>query len=50
MKTLLTVVFVFAIIGVILGVAWVLISDRMSAGGGAGVRLSDRLFKKKDKH
>lgn len=46
----MTVVFVFAVIGVIVGVAWVLISDRKSAGGGAGVKLSDRLFRKKDKH
>lgn len=50
MKTLMTAVFVLAIIGVIAGVAWVLIADRKSEGGGAGVKLSDRLFKKKDKH
>lgn len=50
-KGLLVTFFLLAIVGVIAGVAWVIIKDHSKGdGGGSGVKLSDMLFKKKDKH
>lgn len=49
-KALLAGVFFLAVVGIALGIAWVIIKDRKDKGGdGAGVRLLDKLMKKEKK-
>lgn len=50
-KGLLVTFFILAVIGVIAGVAWVIIKDhrKNETQGGAGIKLADRLFDKKEK-